>query len=269
MPKKSSTYETAVVLSDSHHPFHDQRAIDSSLTITKDIRPKIIFLDGDIADCYQISDFNKDPLVGLSLQTEIDSVYKFLLQVRNVCPDSKIIYIDGNHEFRLKRYLIKNAKELVGLTRACSGEESPALSWPNLLRFKELGIQHVSSGRRESQYRYGKQLMIGHWDRVNKHSGYTAKNLIEDKHISLIQGHTHRLGSSYRTVRDHRGLPITIAGFENGCLCDLSPEYVTDPNWQHGFSVVHKKIGGDRFNIQQIPIIDYVAFYGEKEYRAN
>lgn len=268
MPKNTSTWDVSVVFSDSHHPFHDQRAIGVGLDIAKDLKPKNIFLDGDIADCYLISDFNKDPLVGLTLQVEIDSVYNFLLQVRNACPDSKIIYIDGNHEFRLKRYLIKNAKELVGLTRACSGEEPPALSWPSLLRFKELGIKHISSGRRESQYWHGSQLMIGHWDRVNKHSGYTAKNLLEDKHISLIQGHTHRLGSSFRTVRIGDGKHRVIAGYENGCLCDLNPEYVTDPNWQQGFSVVHKKRSSDRFYVQQIPIIEYVAFYGGREYRA-
>ena len=159
-----------------------------------------------------------------------------------------------------------NAPEVYGLTRAKQKGES-VLSLPSLLRFKELDITHVSTGLKASYMWYGNELQIGHFDKVNKHSGYTAKNLLDDKHISLIQAHTHRLGSSYKTVPFGKKQKRVIVGFENGCLCDLNPEYVIDPNWQHGFSIVKKKTGGDRFYIQQIPIVDYVCFLGEKEWR--
>jgi hypothetical protein len=27
--------------------------------------------------------------------------------------------------------------------------------------------------------------------------------------------------------------------YENGCACDLNPDYLDNPNWQNGFSLVH------------------------------
>lgn len=266
--KKKTGWDTAVVISDWHVPFHDPKALNLAFTMIWDIQPEYVFCDGDLLDFYDISRFCKDPLNSPGLQFELDATYNLLKKLREGVPMAQIYYIDGNHEFRLASYLMNNAQELVGLTRACD-PDSPALSLPSLLRLKELKITHISSGRKESQYWFGTQLLIGHFNRVNKHSGYTAKNLLEDKHMSLIQGHTHRLGSSYKTVRVGKGKHRVIAAYENGCLCNLDPEYVTDPNWQQGFSIVHKKRGGDRFNVQQIPIIDYVAFYGGKEYRAT
>ncbi|MCA8938790.1 MAG: hypothetical protein KDB07_03230, partial [Planctomycetes bacterium] len=49
---------------------------------------------------------------------------------------------------------------------------------------------------------------------------------------SGISGHTHRLGIHYRTT-----LAGTKFWIENGCLCNLDPDYTHgQPDWQHGFT---------------------------------
>ena len=75
-------------------------------------------------------------------------------------------------------------------------------------------------------------------------------------------GHTHRLGIYYRT--NAKG---THAAYENGCLCRLDPEYVQDPDWQQGLSVVRVGEKGF-FNVQQVPIINRnFMMYGNKVWR--
>jgi len=114
----------------------------------------------------------------------------------------------------------------------------------------KLEIEVINSGNRENCVSFGR-LLIGHFDRVNKHSSYTGKNLMDDKGISLIQAHTHRGGCSYRRAWDR-----DLAAWENFCLCDRNPQYVDHPNWQLGFSIVYRSTTSDFFHVQQYPIIE-------------
>lgn len=236
-------YEKALVFGDTHIPFENQRALDLALGIGQEVNPDIIFLNGDILDCWEVSRFYKN----LALRTtanlvqEISLAKSFLKELRWKFPKAKIVYIFGNHEHRFDRFISENAKELYGLKGMTLEEQ---------LELVPLNIKSVNSGTAENSYLYGK-LLIGHFDRCNKHSGYTAKNLLEEKSISLIQNHTHRGGSSYRRLYDR-----DIVAFENFCLCDRSPQYVDHPNWQLGFSVIYKDKQSDYFFVEPHPIAE-------------
>jgi len=67
----------------------------------------------------------------------------------------------------------------------------------------------------------------------------TAKGLLDDKGVSLIQGHTHRMGMYYKTIMGRK----ILTAVEGGCLCSFDTTYVNNPNWQHGFTLIqyHKK----------------------------
>jgi hypothetical protein len=98
-------------------------------------------------------------------------------------------------------------------------------------------------------------LMVTHGDKAMKHAGQTAKATYEQYGSSVLVGHTHRMGTFYKS--DVHGVH---GAWENGCLCRLDPEYVQRPNWQQGFSVVHVEADG-YFNVQQIPILDGSSFF--------
>ena len=95
----------------------------------------------------------------------------------------------------------------------------------------------------------GNRLLIGHFDKVSKHAGQTARNLLEEKGISVIQGHTHRGGSSFKKLYDR-----DLVAYENFCLCDRNPLYCDRPNWQLGFSMLYKDEKSDFFFVEQHPI---------------
>lgn len=256
-------FEKALVINDLHFPFENPRAIALTLQVAKDLEPDTIFLNGDIIDCWQISRYVKNPKHATKdgLAYEVDRARSFLTGLRLQFPKARIIYIFGNHEYRWAVYIANQARELYGLKGMTLEEQ---------LDLPDLDILVVNSGNRENSYLWGK-LLIGHFDRVNKHSGMTAKNLLEDKSISVIQAHTHRGGSSFKRLYDR-----DIVGYENFCLCNRNPEYVDRPNWQLGFSIVYKDVKSDYFYISPHPIAEiksdtythYKTFFNGTLYQA-
>lgn len=250
-------YEMIVVANDFHIPFHDKKAIELLKLFLKKEQPQKLVLNGDIMDCFEISRFDKVPINGKKLKDEIVITRQLLSEFKKICPKTEITYIFGNHEFRLRQYIIKNAKELYGLD---------GLNIADQLHLKELGIKYIEPKEYSNKFtdtfiKIG-DLYIGHWDKVNKHSGYSAKNLLEDKGVSLIQGHTHRGGVSYKSLVDGK----VIKAIENFCLCSLNPSYVSHPNWQQGFCVIYHKLGKGRFHAYPIDIVEYKFFWGDKEF---
>lgn len=251
--------EKAVVLGDTHIPWHDKRAIDLTLKFIKDFRPDVLFLDGDIMDFFEISRFIKMPSEGIdtSLQAEVNSTYEILKAIRAALPkNSKIYYIFGNHEHRLQKYIVTNAESLHNLKQA--GGNQSVLSLQFLLQLKELKIVPIYSKLNESYMEYG-DILIGHWDIARKYSGYTGRNLMAEKDENIIQGHVHRLALNYRSFRTR-----TLVAIENGCLCNLDPCYKLHPDWQQGFAVLFKM--GNKVYPTIVHIDNYKFFFGGKLY---
>lgn len=240
--------ESALVINDLHFRFQDDKAIEVALATGELADVDKVILNGDVADGWQLSDFPKYPSLEDrgSVGKEIQAVRQFLKSLRKRFPDADIKYIFGNHEFRWDRFIAQHAKALYGLE---------GLSLAEQYHLDELGIELIYSGNKESEWRWGK-LLIGHFDRVTKHSAYTAKLLLDDKGVSLIQAHTHRGGSHFRKLDDR-----ILVAYENFCLCDLDPPYTNRPNWQQGFSIVWKSIASDLFHVEQFPIVQSKGKY--------
>lgn len=148
------------------------------------------------------------------------------------------------HEHRLQRYLWQHP-EIASLR---------ALELPELLRTEKLGIEYIEYGKPVFHH----EFLVEHGNIARKHSAYTAAGMLQDRQISGISGHTHRLGSHYKTDGNGR----VKVWFENGCLCDLEPEYIYGvPNFQHGFSIGWFTADDNRFTVEQVPIIKGRLFY--------
>lgn len=235
--------ERAAFLGDWHIPHHDTQAVELVFAFLAWFKPKHVFIIGDFLDFYVLSRFSKDPERLLELQSDLDMGYAILKRLRKTCPRAKIVYIDGNHEARLLAFLW-NHPEISTLK---------SLRLPELLRLADFDIEHHSY--HEQLQWHG--LLIEHGDRVSKKSAYTAAAMVEARGISGVTGHTHRLGTHYRT--DNSGVKVWA---ENGCLCRLDPSYVIGvPNWQHGFSVAQAMKGDERFFLEQIPIVKGKILY--------
>lgn len=257
MTQKRENLEGWLIVNDAHYPFHDQLAITLVKQFAKDFKPDGIVFNGDWMDCFEISKYDKVPRYGKNLQEEIDLVKQDFESWRKVAPDAKMIWLEGNHEFRMRQYLIRRAEHLFGLR---------ALEVPLLFDLAKFNIEWkpCKEGLSKFSHNFIKigALYVGHWDKVAKHSAYTAKALVEEKGVSILQGHCHRGGSHLKTLANEE----VLAGYENFCLCDLNPSYISLPNWQQGFSVVYKEKGHSRFMVEQIPMVKHEFIFGGKHY---
>lgn len=236
----------SIVISDLHIPFQNSKAVRMTFDFIREQRPAMIHILGDACDLWSISRFDKDPMRRLNLQDELDAVRDWLRELRDTVPSARIIYSEGNHEYRLRKYLMSEAKALAGLR---------ALTLNKLLDFDSLKIRFQAQ---DKPYRIG-HLMFTHGEFVSKWSGMSAKRHYERFGCCTIHGHTHRLGAFY-----HSDISDTFAAFENGCLSTLTPDYVTSPDWQNGFSVVyHSK---NFFHVDQVAIIKNVFCFHGKMY---
>ena len=235
--------ERVMFIGDVHIPFHDKTAVALTLDFMEWFKPHFIYLIGDILDFYQISRFDKDPKRIATLQDDLNEGNRFLTRVRFICQKAKITFLAGNHEQRLTTYLWKHP-EIAGLD---------SMKLEKLLGFDQLDIDF----HHYHELLDHRGFVIEHGDRVSKHSGYTARHMLDARGMSGISGHTHRLATYYRN--DLSGMKVWL---ENGTLASLTPEYVIGvPNWCQGFSVGYYIQGDDRFLIEQIPIIKSRIFY--------
>ncbi|MCS6966870.1 MAG: metallophosphoesterase, partial [Candidatus Kapabacteria bacterium] len=99
-----------VVFSDVHSPHHDPHAMELALRIAQWISPHIVILNGDFVDFYAISKFPSRPIRRLLFREEVEFARDLLRYIRKELPDPLFLYLEGNHELRLKMYLWSKAQ---------------------------------------------------------------------------------------------------------------------------------------------------------------
>jgi predicted phosphodiesterase len=234
--------ESSLFIHDVHIPYHDLPAVNAVLELAAYKKPDHIFLNGDIIDFYSVSDYLKDPERAQSLQEDIDATIAFLTALRSAAPGAKIYYILGNHEDRLRRFLLTKASALASLD---------ALKFEELLRLKDNGIVLVPRGKALMYHDH----VVTHGSRVSSRSGYTAHAMLASYGSSGQSGHTHRAAKVSK-----RDLLSTKTWVEGGCLCDLNPDYVDGiADWSHAVTVGHAIDG--RVELDLITIKDGRLLY--------
>ncbi len=245
--KMGAEPKTAAIIQDFHIPYHDPIAVDLTERLLQEVKPDLIIYPGDVFDFYQISNFDKDPARIKSLQSDINQGRAMFRRHKIMFPDAIKKLLVGNHEKRLLHFLWTKASELSSLT---------CLTLEELFNLKEYDIELIAY---EQGLMINEVFLVLHGEIASIHSGYTAKRMYEKHGGCGICGHCHRLGSYYK--RDRFGI---WGWWENGCLCHLTPDWIKNPNWVQGFSLVH--FHGDRFWVEQVPIIKNKLMYGGKIY---
>jgi len=238
-----------LVTNDWQIPYQDSQVINGLfMPFLRWLQPYGIILNGDMVDNHSLSEFAKDPLNKPDLITEATIMRSYMAEIGKVKSIKKRIWIGGNHEDRLRRYMWQHASRL----QLAVDQTFESVFEPKRYRFEYHPYGYV--------YPLG-SLDVTHGSIVRAASGGSAKAHFDKRGGSVIVGHTHRLGTYYRT--NAKGTHVSI---ENGCLCSLTPEWVQEPDWQQGWSVVH--VGDDGFfNVQQIPVINRkTIFYGIKKW---
>lgn len=227
------------VLSDLHIPYHDSEAVRIAMRYLREYKPDCIILNGDIADVFSLSFWEKDPRKR-NFAGELETVRTFLILLRTAFPKAQILYKLGNHEERFERYMSVKAPELLGVSE---------FTLDKLLHLEQLRIKSVGDRRPikvgKLSILHGHEFRWGITSPVNPARGFYMR---AKDHV--LAGHLHQPSHhSEKTIND-----VIISAWSTGCLCDLKPDYARHNSWAHGFATV--TVSGEQFEVSNKKIIN-------------
>lgn len=223
---------------DSHIPFHDVKAFDLMLRAAEIFRPDTIVVLGDFADFYSVSAHDKNPTRVSNLEYEVGIVREKRAALDKLGASRKI-FIEGNHEFRLARYLASNAPAVFKM-----------LTVPELFQLPENGWEFVPY---KTSCKLGKLHLTHDTGTAGQNAHRQSMNAFQG---STIIGHTHRMEFSVMGNAD--GPPQVgamfgwLGGFED---VDYLHAITAKRNWVHGFGIGHQEASGV-IHLQPIPIVN-------------
>jgi len=254
--------------SDTQFPYHDKRALNLWFKVLRYLKPDVVDYLGDISDQACFSRFTKgtpddflikyqaelaDGKLALPLvQSEEQVARDFYADTRELLPDAELFVALGNHDIRVFDFAAKHLQE-----------ELDQFTPENLWGLDNVGADYIYYGDLP-KHRYG-DLYAHHGLSVSQHAGDSVRKDVESLGVSLIRGHSHRMGDFYKTY-ELRG--ETLRGFEIGHLADIkSPGmmYTNVHNWQQGFAYAVIE-NGQHPHVHTVKISpDYSCYIGRRK----
>ena len=228
----------SVIVNDIHFPFEHKAAYKLFLRILKDSKASELVLNGDILDCYNLSNHIKNPEIKLYFEEEIEYAKVKFKEIRSIFK-KKIVFLAGNHCSRMERQLSNQCPHFFKY-----------IDLPKLLELESLGIEWIPFTPNQQYNVLGSKLIAKHTP-----IGNNAQTTINRANCSVIFGHNHQIHENQKVTLDGH----CIRGISNGCLVDKnnpSMQYVASHHqWNLGFSVVTVLDNGIWLN-QNIHIIE-------------
>ena len=238
-------------------PFHDRKAIDVALQVLKMVQPETVILLGDNLDFQPLSlRWPYPPEAGQTTSIALTEWRWLLRRIRETCPSAHIIYMYGNHEARLGKYLDERVGELKQVTHP---NGAMALGLSTILGLDQLDIE--TRDYPLPYWLWGK-IEIEHGRTVRRGGGATAARVLSEREHSVVYGHIHRQEVAHRTVDTPKGKREIVVG-SPGCLCRVDGVVPGSdrPDWQQGVGILSLIDGMDE-QLDLIRIQNGKAVYG-------
>ena len=212
----------------------------------KQFKPDEIILLGDFMDVSSLSawDYDKKRLMeGKRFKKELDRSNKeldFLQQYTK-----KIIYLEGNHEDRINRYLDKNP-EMEGLIEV---EEH-----------LELRSRKIKFIKMNDLYKLG-DMYFTHGMYTNLHH---ARKHLQTLGCNICYGHQH----STQTAMQNMAMQKPYMAYALGTLGDKKPDYLKNRpgNWINQFGIFYWNESNGHFNLYPVNVIKGKFLWNGKSY---
>lgn len=244
----------ALIIPDCHFPYADFKAYNLMIKVAKDIGINEIVILGDFADFFAVNSHGTHPGVLQMLTEEVEEVKKQLDKLDKLFPKAKKIFLEGNHCFRLERYLLQKAPALFGVT-----------STEHLLDLnRRPNWKFISYGPSQVHKVLGSYLKARHEPLASSAKATAAKAL-----TSLVYGHIHRIEESHIVGLDGTNHVCFSVGWLGDKRNDKIFGYVKSHHqWQLGFGLVYVDESSKYFYHDKIHIMDnYTCVVNGKLYR--
>lgn len=243
------------IIGDIHIPFHDPKALSLILNIFKDAKVDEIVLNGDVLDFYNVNSYGKHPDVQEALVDELAAGKDFLTSLRKMFPKQKITFIEGNHCYRLDKYIIQNCP----------------VFWNMITLEKQLGLADLKIDyiRYNSWYALNDKLRVQHSPPSYGVNG--ARTSLQKKvDMSYIYGCTHRVQMASTTGDSGSVYQCYYNGWLGSTTLTKQHKQVFSyakghENWQKAGIIadIHDK---ENFTIHPIMLDSLVASFGSFNY---
>lgn len=230
------------IIPDVHHPNGHSQAYSLTLRAMQAFQPEGLVVLGDFADADSLSAHPRTQKGADDFKYEVDSVCKELDILERLKPAAGWRfkkYIEGNHEWRLQRYLARNAQALMGMLsiQQCFGLHERGWEFTPYM-------QHTNVGKVNFTHDTGTAGMNAHRQARDVFMG------------SAVIGHTHRLAYEIRGVWG--GPPVVTAMF--GWLGDATKiTYVHQAQaamWPLGFGLGYWDTASDLVYLVPVPVVN-------------
>lgn len=232
--------ERVLFVPDCHHPYADKRAWELLLKVAREFAPHIIVVLGDWVDNLSVNDHGFDEPPKYTLLGELAAAQAALVELAQWAGPqvTRKVFIEGNHETRLNRYIMANAPALHGLVDV-----------QRALHLDELGWEFIPY---KKTFRYGKM----HITHDTGKSGKNAHRQSAQAYMgSALIGHTHRM--AYDVTGTFEGTPYLAAMF--GWLGDAeAAKYMHEAGaaeWVHGCGFGYRETATDIVHVTPVPFV--------------
>lgn len=233
----------SIIVSSDHHYWPGQGpslAHRALIEVTREIKPKVQILNGDVFDGARLSRF---PRNGWEYQPrvrdELEEAKERVGEIRHAYRGARPIRTIGNHCIRFDRYLAMNASEM---------EQVAGARLKDHLNAWEECLSVFINGHTMVKHRY--------------HGGiHAAYNNTLRAGTNIVTGHTHHL--EVKPWGDYRGRRY---GVQTGAIADVSgPQFgYTEDNpsaWCSGFAVLTFDAAGRLLYPELCEVIDGAAYF--------
>jgi hypothetical protein len=250
--KSPGSYQL-VALFDAHldpgdEDFHPAYKVAKKYTLT--VKPKVLLFGGDMGTFDSLSSWNTaKPLIaeGKRYSHDFKIVLNELRHFRQELPNTRMIYIVGNHERRIHWFVQKNPSMFEHMDMRKD------------LELDSLGIEVVDFGK---HIQIGKLCYAHGWN----WNMYHAKKTLVEFSDNIAYGHVHHWQVETRNVHFDQQPQAAISV---PCLTDRYPDYRDGKPTRHqnGFLTVNYRRDG-RYNADVHMIFDGCFSYAGRTWEA-
>jgi predicted phosphodiesterase len=239
MKKSTQKIEKILIWPDTHYPYEDKKAVELVLQVGRSLKPDHVIILGDFADFYAVSSHSKNPERATQLDKEVEAVKEALDKVKALGAKNNV-FVSGNHENRLERYLQDKAPELFKL-----------LTIPGILELKKKGFTYVPY--RES-YTLGKMHFTHDTGTAGRHAHYKSMDSFQS---NIVIGHTHRVGYTVEgSALGEKHVAAMFGWLGDKEAVDYMHKVKIAREWSLGFGVGYLDPKNGHVHLSPIPIVE-------------
>lgn len=250
---------TTLIVPDIQYPYHDDVVLQKILRVVRDRQPDQIVQIGDGIDFPTVSQWSKGTAgeYADTLQEHVDGyVSDVLVPLRESAPKADVLWLEGNHDLRVKEFVRKYAAPLTNLR---------VLDMKSLFGLEDLGIRYE-----RGPVRIATNTLAVHGHEAG---GYCASASAWDAKFSkrygsdknFVFGHTHQPFLITRAF-GYSGRVSPRFTMNAGSIMDpVAATYVKDGavSWQQSFAWLEDD--GKRVWPELVTLVDRLGYFkGER-----